>query len=372
MNTIMLLKSIVPKFNKVHNSFKLNGIKCSYEELKETAYSYIKEGSSYEKNIGDFLLDWLDAKDHIVVPTSGSTGIPKHIQLSKQAMVNSAIATGNFFNLKPGDLALHCLPIRYIAGKMMLVRALILGLELDIIRPSSNPVFDSQKHYDFCAMIPMQLGMVHQNTNNISTLIIGGAPISQPLLKAIQNLSSHVYETYGMTETITHIAVKKLNNQLSLRGSMTTQSANSYFKTLPKIKISQDERECLVIEAAYLSNERIITNDIVKLHSETNFEWLGRIDTIINSGGIKIHPEQLEAKLQEKIEERFFIASEDDEVLGERIVLVLEAEYNTIDKSLFKGLNKYEVPKQIYVTNQFTETSSGKIQRQKTLDSIKL
>lgn len=367
----MLLKSIVPKCNKVHNSFKLNGVKYSQEELKETAYSFIKEGLPYEKGIGNFLLDWFDTKEYLIVSTSGSTGIPKHIKINKQSMVISAIATGNFFNLKPGDKALHCLPIKFIAGKMMLVRALILGLELDVVEPSSAPVFDNQKHYDFCALIPMQLAMVYNNLNNISTVIIGGAPIPKLLLKEIEHLNSHVYETYGMTETLTHVAAKKLNNHSLLEESIIKQSTNSYFRTLPNIKIFQDERDCLVLEAPQFSEKRIVTNDIVKIYSENTFEWLGRFDTIINSGGIKIYPEQIEAKLQEKIDNRFFIASEADEILGERIVLIVEANDNCIEKSVFSDLNKHEVPKQIYVVKQFTETSSGKVQRKKTLDSIK-
>ena len=132
---------MTPKYYKVHNRFKLNGNHYNSEELNEVAYSLIKEGEAYEKVTGNFLLDWFNEKEYIEVNTSGSTGKPKSIKLRKQAMVNSAIATGNFFGLKPGYTALHCLPNHYIAGKMMLVRALVLGLAIDLVQPSAHPLF---------------------------------------------------------------------------------------------------------------------------------------------------------------------------------------------------------------------------------------
>jgi Acyl-CoA synthetases (AMP-forming)/AMP-acid ligases II len=148
---------MIPKYNKVHNKFKLNNYHFDNDGLKEVAYSFIKEGDFYEKAMGDFLLNWMDEKDYVEVSTSGSTGEPKVIRLSKQAMVHSAIATGDYFNLEPGDRALHCLPATYVAGKMMMVRAIILGLEMDLVTPSSHPLDTTHGNYDFCAMVPLQL-----------------------------------------------------------------------------------------------------------------------------------------------------------------------------------------------------------------------
>ncbi|MFD1613817.1 AMP-binding protein [Gelatiniphilus marinus] len=371
---------MIPNYNKVHLKFKLNGVYYSYNDLNEVAYSFVKEGRPFEQSIGNFLLDWLDKNDYITVNTSGSTSKPKPIKISKQAMVDSAIATGDFLNLKPGNKALYCLPAHYIAGKMMLVRALVLGLELDLTQPTSQPIFDYEMHYDFAAMVPMQLEKIYRYCDNIKNIIVGGAPVSITLKKAVKDIKSNVYETYGMTETITHIALKKLNNYSSLQSDSkpelntvkVSQSVKSYFKTLPNISISQDQRGCLVINAPRISKDTIITNDIVKLYSDTTFEWLGRHDNIINSGGVKLSPEKIEAKLQDKIEQRFFIASEKDERLGEHLILVIEGDSNKMDNTIFSNLDKYEKPKAIYHINQFVETASGKIQRSKTLNQLKI
>jgi O-succinylbenzoic acid--CoA ligase len=358
---------VVPSYNNIHIRFKLNNRSYLFEELKEVAYSYVKEGLPYEKVVGDFLIDWLDNKNYILVNTSGSTGKPKAIKLQKQAMVHSAIATGDFFNLKPGDSALHCLSTEYIAGKMMLVRAMILGLELDLTTPSSKLIFNDDKAYDFCAMVPMQLQKTKSFCTNIKTIIVGGAPVPDSLIAAIQKVNSNVYETYGMTETITHIAVKKLNNFRESSG----QVKKALFKTLPNISISLDNRNCLVIEAPNLSKKTIGTNDLVKIHSNSDFEWLGRYDNIINTGGVKVFPEQIEAKLSGLISNRFFISKQADDTLGECVILVLESGSDKLEPSVFIGLSKFEIPKKIYSVENFIEAPNGKVLRHETLKSIK-
>jgi len=351
---------MVPSFTKVHNIFKLNEESFNHSQLKDVAYNFIKEGKFFEKVIGDFLLDWLDNNDYIDVKTSGSTGKPKTITFKKQAMVNSAIATGNYFNLESGNTVLHCLSTQFIAGKMMLVRAFVLGLELDVVAPTLNPLHSISKNYDFCAMAPMQLQNSLHELHKIKVLIVGGAPISFSLIDKMKDLTTKVYATYGMTETITHIAVKQMNN-------FSGEIEESYYRTLPDIVISQDLRDCLVIDSPNINSEPIVTNDIVKLYSKTEFEILGRYDNIINSGGIKFFPEQIEAKLQSKIEQRFFIASEIDEVLGDKLILILEGESKELETGVFEDLDIYERPKQIYAVTHFKETSTGKIQRAETL-----
>lgn len=352
---------MTPKFDKIHLKFKLNGINYDHDELKEVAYSLVKEGENYEQVIGDFLLDWLDDCDYVLTNTSGSTGVPKRIKIKKQKMVNSSVMTGDFFGLKPGDKALHCLPSQYIAGKMMLVRAMILGLELDMAPPTSIPSYDHHNHYDFCAMIPLQLKNSLDHLEHIKTIIVGGARVSASLKKALQEVKSTVFETYGMTETVSHIAIRQLNKVLN---------TGTHFKILRDISISSDDRNCLVINAPELSEDIIITNDVVDMKSNEEFDIIGRYDNMINSGGVKLFPELIEAKLQDKIEQRFFITSETDHVLGQKVVLVLEGDTNDIDASVFEDLDKYEVPKEIYNTTKFIETPNGKTQRQKTIESI--
>ncbi|MBT8375753.1 MAG: AMP-binding protein [Bacteroidia bacterium] len=359
---------MTPTFDKIHNRFKFNGLHFTHEEFKEVAYSLVKEGEPYEKITGDFLLDWLNDDDFLMVRTSGATGTPKNIKLQKQAMVNSAIATGNYFGLQPGDSALDCLPSHFIAGKMMLVRAMILGLEIDCVAPVSLPVFDYRKPYDFCAMIPLQLSKALDHKPNIRTIIVGGAEVSKQLKSKIAKCNSRVYETYGMTETVTHVAVKPLK-------SKADPEVSSTFKALPNVKFSQDDRQCLVIQATKLLKGKLVTNDIVNLISDQEFEWLGRHDNVINSGGIKLFPEQIESKLQDILNDRFIVASEEDGTLGEKIILIIENPSDTeeaiYDKMKASGdLNKHEIPKQIYTTNKFVETINGKIQRSKTIASV--
>lgn len=358
---------MTPTFDKVHNRFKFNGLHFSHEELKEVAYSLIKEGQPYEKVTGDFLIDWLNHKDFLIVTTSGSTGYPKEIKLMKQAMVNSAIATGNFFGLEPGDKALHCLPSHFIAGKMMFVRALVLGLEIDFVEPSAHPVFDYEKSYDFCAMIPLQVKHTINHIHNMKTVIVGGSKVTKPLVEQIKRSKAKFYETYGMTETVTHVAVRSLKSK--------SGDKELFFNALENIKFEKDKRNCLIIHAPTLVEETLITNDIVDLKSETSFKLLGRFDNVINSGGVKLFPEQIEDKLQPVIDERFILAGEDDAELGEKLILIIENPRDSVESisnriRLLKGLTKFEVPKEIYTMDQFIETVNGKIQRNNTIAAI--
>ena len=342
-----------PTFENVHNQFKLNGYHLNKVDLCRVAYSFIKEGADFEIPVGDFLLDWFDSKTYIEMETSGSTGIPKKIRVEKQAMVNSALATGDFFKLSPGDKALQCLPVKYVAGKMMLVRSFILGLDLDFVSPSSHPLKNNTTIYDFVAMVPLQAQNSLTELKNVKKLIVGGAKISPTLENDLSALSGQVFETFGMTETISHIAAKRVGEEA--------------FTVLPNVTISYDENKCLVIHAPRISDEVIITNDLVALIDENKFIFLGRSDNVINSGGVKLIPEQIESKLASKIAGRFFIHSAEDAVLGEKIILVVEGEHYTIDNSIFDDLDKYEKPKEIIFIPKFKETANGKIIRKESL-----
>jgi len=347
------------KANFVHKAFKLNGESYTNDSLLVKATKIVDKSNDFEAEIGRFLIAWLDNKPDIKVQTSGSTGEPKDIFLTKEAMKASALATGLFFNLKPSQSALLCLPVSYIAGKMMLVRALVLGLEIDTVIPKID-LDISEKTYNFVAMIPSQVDKNLDILNQFKILIIGGGTVSHELKMQLQDTKASVFETYGMTETITHIAIKPINKV----------DYKPYFKILPNIAISQDSRNCLVINAPQLSKATIITNDVVNLYSETEFEWLGRVDNVINSGGLKLFPEKIEAKLDPYISERFFIASQKDQTFGEVAILVVESKTNQLVENVFKDLNASEIPKAVYAIPNFVETNSGKIHRNKTLQLL--
>lgn len=343
-------------YNNIHSFFKLNGIQMDRNELCQAAYCLIKEGDESEQMTGAFLLDWFDTKNYINLQTSGTTGIPKNIRISKQAMVDSALATGSFFELDPGDRALCCLPTKYIAGKMMLVRSIILGLNLDLVPASSHPLLNNLAKYDFVAMVPLQVENSIEEMKKVKKLIVGGAKIGKALESKLLKVKTEIYETYGMTETITHIAAKKVGEKA--------------FSILPNVKISQNDKNCLVIEASKISKEVIVTNDLVEIINEKQFVFLGRIDNVVNSGGVKLIPEQIEQKLSSKIHSRFFVGGIEDAVLGEKLVLIIEGEQKKLSKAIFNNLDQYEKPKEVFYIPKFNETQNGKIKRKEILKLI--
>ena len=347
-----------------HSAFKLQGKSFN---SKEELIDFSKENAV---EVAGFLMDWYNKESFVEVKTSGSTGNPKIVQLQKAHMINSAKATGEYFNLPESTSALLCMSPNYIAGKMMLVRAITLGWHLDIVEPASNPLKNLEKQYDFSAMVPLQLHNSLGEIHKIKTLIVGGGAVSEELLGKIQNSKTEMFATYGMTETITHIAVKRINQ---LRHAEFVSA--SHYKTLQSIKISVDKRGCLVIDAPKISEEKVITNDLVELISETEFKWLGRIDNVINSGGIKLIPEQIEEKLARIVKNRFFVAGFFDAVLGEKLILICEGIKNDdLLKEIqhLQTLSAYEIPKGIYFLENFMETETKKIDRTKTLSLCKI
>lgn len=340
-------------YHFVHPQFKLNGFHLSESDLLRIAYSFIKEGEPFERAVGDFLMYWFDRNSYIDMQTSGTTGAPKIIRVEKQAMVNSAMATGAFFDLEAGIKVLHCLPTQYVAGKMMLVRAFILGWEIDLAAPASTPLKRRDTQYDFAAMVPLQAQQSLDELKHVKKIILGGAKVSQALTESLSKVPSVIYETYGMTETITHIAAKRIGEEA--------------FTVLPNVKISEDERHCLVIDAYAICDEPVVTNDVVKILDDTHFIWLGRHDNVINSGGVKLFPEQVEEKLSGLIDRRFYVTGMPDEKLGEKLVLVIEGEPYSPDPSIFAKLDKYEKPKETLFIDKFAETETGKIIRDKNM-----
>lgn len=357
-------------FTELHSSFRLNNKSYTTQSLKNHAQALLRSKEVHEVEIGDFLLDWLEDDTTVEASTSGSTGAPKLLQLSKDHMVNSAKATGTFFKVPAETNALLCLSVKYIAGKMMLVRAMVLGWRLDVVAPKSNPLDQVYKQYDFCAMVPFQLDNSVNRLHLIKKIIVGGGQIPGHLVAMIQGIATKIYETYGMTETVTHIAARRVN-------SKKKTVSQTHFKALPQVVLSTDNRNCLVIKAPMVADGIITTNDIVDLISYKKFYWKGRIDNIINSGGIKIHPEELERKLQLIIRERFFVAAIPHKSLGEQLILVVENYTDTVKTDillnkikLLEDITKYEIPKHIFLTNTFIETPTGKVHRTKNLEHL--
>lgn len=339
--------------NYIHIDFRLNGKFYNQKQLIELANQYQNSDESYKQDFGTLIIQWFDTNDFITLTTSGTTGIPKQIELKKQAVINSAKATGIHFNLHPSNSALLCLPTKYIAGKLMFVRALVLGLHLDVINPSSNPFNNVNQPYDFVAMVPLQVLNSVDKLYLIKKLIVGGAKLDINVKELIYESTCEVYETYGMTETITHIAAKRISED--------------FFTVLPHAQISVDTRGCLVIDAPSVNPEKLVTNDLVEFKSPNQFKWLGRVDNVINSGGIKLFPEQIEEKLMPFISNRFFVIGKEDTLLGSKLVLVIESEPYVIDSQIFNALFPFEKPKEIQFVAKFKETATGKVLRKGNL-----
>lgn len=317
----------------------------------------------YDTFIVPFLKSYLSDGHYIQASTSGSTGKPKVIEIEKDKMVSSALATIRYFNLKPDQKILLCLPTQFIAGKMIWVRALVAELEVVVCNPTSNPIKNLSCRVGFAAMTPHQvLITLKENPEKfdlIDQLIIGGGPVSKDLQNQLQTLRTKCFATYGMTETITHVALKKLNGS----------NASDLFEGIGATTFESGPEGNLIVKAPHLSKTPIVTNDLVNLVDAKHFEWLGRLDFVINSGGIKLFPEQIEKKLAGTIVQNFFVWKEEDPVLGEKMILVVEGTADEFSHD-FNNLEKMERPKATYFIDQFEHTPTGKLDRNKTFRKI--
>ena len=353
-----------PTSPQIHSKFQLNGLSFEgAEEILNFAEGLQEQGDDFEISMANFLEEWLNFETYIFVKTSGSTGSPKKIKLSKNQMIESAKATGTYFKVGEGTKALLCLSADYIAGKMMLVRAMVLGWDLHVVAPEKDALVQYDNPYDFVAVVPYQLHYSLKALEKIKKIIIGGGAISESLESALQLSEVEAFATYGMTETITHVAARRIN------GFAKSES----FHALPDVKFSTDERGCLVISAPKISEEVVQTNDLVTLISPTSFIWIGRADFVINTGGVKIHPEEVERKLESLLKIPFIISSETDEILGEKVVLVVESKGDEKPdySQIFSFLLPYERPKKVYTLSQFPYTETGKIKRKQIQEVIR-
>jgi len=340
------------------DKIQINGQIFSTVKMRQTKKN--ENLQDWERGIYEFILNWFNDADFILQKTSGSTGDPKEIQLKKSAMVASAQKTIDFFQLKPNDTAWLCLPIDYIAGKMMVVRALVGNLNLIISEPTGTPEIPDRL-IDFAAMVPLQIQKLidaKADFTRLRKLIIGGATINFKLNQLLQPISTEVFATYGMTETCSHIALQRINGS----------NPDNYFRTLPGISISKNAEGCLCIEAPEFTDVQLQTTDVVELHSVTEFSILGRADNIINSGGIKISPELLEYQISQLIGAECLVFSQPDELLGEKLMLVLEGTSDQTSDVLIRlkiHLSKQHCPKLVCYINSFPRNESMKIDRLK-------
>jgi O-succinylbenzoic acid--CoA ligase len=342
-----------------------------YNELDLLVYCRSKIFNSaheWEKDYCKFIFEWLDDTDRVKAKTSGSTGVPKSVNLSKQKMRNSAKLTGEFFNFKAGQNALFCLSANFIAGKMMIVRAFEWQLNLLPVAPDGHPLMNITTDIYFAAMIPLQVKNSLNSTDKlerIEKLLIGGGAVDQALESQLQDVSTACFIGYGMTETVSHVALRRINGEL--------KSHN--YKAVGSAKFLVDNRNCLVIEAPDVLDKSIVTNDVVELISDTTFQWQGRYDHVINSGGIKLFPEQIEKKLEKVIIQPFFIAGLPDSHLGQKVVLLIESKCSNdrteLSEKIKNLLEKYEQAREIFYVPEFKRTLTGKIQREATLSALK-
>jgi len=336
----------------------INNQSLTVEELKQQ----FKYGSTpeWKSRIYNFIIDWFNNDDFILQKTSGSTGTPKEISLKKSAMISSAETTVCYFNLQPGATAWLCLPIDYIAGKMMVVRSIVGKLNLILSEPAGLPIPPVEKVH-FASMVPMQVKrLIDENVclSNIDKLIIGGASVDYSLNKSLQTIPVEVYATYGMTETCSHIALQRINGN----------NPEDHFNVLKGITVGLNNLNCLTINAPNLSPNPIETTDLAEILSPTEFRWLGRADNVINSGGIKISPEELEAIISPLIGKECIISSKKDNLLGSRIVLVIEETTSTRNivsmlEKIISITGKHKAPKEVMFIDKFPRNESMKIDR---------
>ena len=349
------------RFGIVHEDFRLNGFRFwdEFDTLNDLPKFFDKYLDFSDSELTIFLQQWIE-NSSIEIKTSGTSAKPKTFEVKRQYILNSVKMTAEYFKLDNTKSALHCLPMVYIAGKMQLVRGLILGLDLHMIKPAICPLKKDQ-YFDFAALTPQQVSGSIDYLENIKTLLVGGGVFSHKLQRLIKKLNVNVYESFAMAETLSHIAVRKLEDPPGV------------FTCLPNITISIDYRSCLVIQAKHLGVKRLITNDKVELIQKNRFKFLGRFDFLINSGGIKLIPEVLEQKFSEHINTNYFVSSLPDDVLGQKVILVLEEKRNLFPEHIARKIKedsktkKYQIPKEIHVVKKFMRTESGKIIPSKTM-----
>lgn len=309
---------------------------------------------------GAFYAEWTAGSELVTAHTSGSTGAPKAIMLAKHDMTLSARATNLFFGIGKESLIVTPLSAQYIAGKMMMVRAVAADCRLWCETPSNRPLASMDKWengaIDLVAVVPSQLDGLFASPHfgRVRNVIVGGAPMSSVQEKMAADCGAAVYATYGMTETCSHVALRRCGDE--------------WYEALPGVRLTTDSRDCLVIEREGVTDSRpLVTNDIVELRADGRFRWKGRADNVIISGGLKVSPEEVEKKIEGLIGRPFYIGGEKDDKWGERVVLYIEGsempDCDALTESMKRVLARHELPRRIVMTERIARTENGKIKR---------
>ncbi|MCT4664806.1 MAG: AMP-binding protein [Flavobacteriales bacterium] len=303
------------------------------------------------KEFIDFILQWQNNEENMLFKTSGTTGKSKEILAPKKHLKTSVLMTQEYFGYQKGDSALLPLSLDFVAGKMMLIRAMVSGLKLTVCPPNDLSILEKES-FDFAPLVPLQVEKYFDFIHKIKQLLIGGGSIHQSLEKKLKNLNNRCFHSFGMTETYSHFAIRDLQK-------------TDVYQTLNGVEISKtpDNKMCISVPKMEIRN--LITNDHIELKNE-GFIWLGRSDFMIKTGGVLIHPEYIEnlIKTQGILKDEFIITALPDAILENKIVILIESEPKDLSRSIFNFLPKYHHPKELWFCNKLPRTkASGKIQR---------
>lgn len=342
----------------------IEGIRHYREEFVQDAPPSFSAQSPFHRQLADFLKEWFSPSPLLTLYTSGSTGEPKAIIVRKEQMLQSAAITCNYLKIKEGETALLCLPLDYIAGKMMVVRALYRGLNLLLAEPSGHPLRGIGRQVDFAAMVPLQVfNALRQEEErarlaSISRLIVGGGAIDPQLEKELKGFPNAIYSTYGMTETVSHIALRRMNGK----------DADNYYTPLPGVRVKLSAEGTLLIDAPQVADGTLLTNDIAEMRPDGSFRILGRCDNVINSGGIKIQIEAVEELLRSSLNAPFAVTSVPHPKLGEALVLLITDASDPIHTREVCAhlLSRLHQPQHILQVEAIPLTGSGKTDRAAT------
>jgi O-succinylbenzoic acid--CoA ligase len=348
-------------------------------QFNRTTLASLDDTDPYILKVKRICSDWINGRESFTLKTSGSTGTPKEIHVSRKQLKASVCATKRALSLPSGTKAFVCLNIDYVAGFMMLIRAMELDWEVGLVPAASNPLLTvPEEHtFDFTAMVPMQLSTLLANqktaasSKKLGKILLGGVGLTYEQREQFSNLPQEVYLGYGMTETVSHVAIQRLSPE-------TSNKQGIYFVT-GDVEFGTDARGCLYFEGEVTDNQRVQTNDLATLiPGERAFQLSGRIDNVVNSGGLKIQLEELENSLytlfrQEGITNDFFLWKTADSLLGEALVLVVEGS-SALEDKLVKTINRHvdrlKKPRRLYFAEQFLKTGSQKVDKYRTFEAL--